>query len=246
MTAFKSKTPFSFILLSACATFVLLKSITGMINTVIFDLDGTLLDTLQDLTDSVNYALAAHGLPLREKSEVRAFLGNGYRYLISHAVPDGTAEALMGRVLSAFAAHYGEHCLDRTCPYEGIMPLLQTLKENNIKMAIVSNKGHEAVQQLAKRFFSGLIDIAVGESKSVRRKPNPDTVLEAMRMLGSTQTETVYVGDSEVDIETSKNAGVKAVTCLWGFRDKDFLLQHGATALIERPEELLQAIDASV
>lgn len=217
-----------------------------MINTVIFDLDGTLLDTLQDLTASVNYALSAYGLPPRSDKEVRAFLGNGYQYLISHAVPTDAPEALTENVLTAFATHYGEHCLDRTCPYDGIMSLLHTLKDNGIKMAIVSNKGHEAVQQLAKRFFSGLIDIAVGESKAVRRKPNPDTVLEAMKLLGSTRKETMYVGDSEVDIKTSENAEVKAVTCLWGFRDKDFLLQHGAQTLIERPEEILQLIRASV
>ena len=183
-------------------------------NTIVFDLDGTLLDSLEDIFICVNYALCKQNLPSRTKDEVRSFLGNGYHYLIAHAVPPHTTSLIRDKVLG----------------------------DNGYKMAIVSNKGDEAVKQLAARFFSPWINIAVGESKNVRRKPNPDAVLQAIKQLGSNIEESVYVGDSEVDIATAKNAGIPCVACLWGFRDEQFLRENGATHLIKAPKELLSAV----
>lgn len=213
-----------------------------MADTAIFDLDGTLLDTLQDLTNSVNYALAAHALPQRSKAEVRSFLGYGYQGLIGSAVPKSTPPKTEGEVLATFSDYYTAHCLEATCPYVGVEDALRTLRAAGVKMAIVSNKGDAAVQELAQRFFLGLVDVAVGTGPAVPRKPAPDTLLAAMARLGSKRQECVYVGDSEVDILTAKHAGVPCLTCLWGFRDRDFLLQHGATHLVERPADLPAAI----
>ncbi|MGM9687596.1 MAG: HAD family hydrolase [Alloprevotella sp.] len=195
-----------------------------MLTTLIFDLDGTLLDTLDDLTDSVNYALSRHGLPRRTKAEVRRFLGNGIQSLMRQAVgqdtlPDDGFET----VFRTFRTHYVEHCFDRTQPYPGIMSMLVQLQAHGIKTAIVSNKLHEAVQELNRRFFSTYIDIAVGESATVRRKPNPDAVLCALQQLGSTREEAVYVGDSEVDWQTARNAGLRVALVEWGFRDASYL-----------------------
>ena len=213
-----------------------------MITTVIFDLDGTLLNTLQDLVDSVNFSLYAHNFPKRTLSEIRMFLGNGYKYLISHAVPENTPESKIAEVLDTFKSYYQEHCLDTTKPYAGIREMLQELKKKGIKMAIVSNKGNDAVQELTQRFFEELIPIAVGESAKVWRKPSPDTVWAAMQQLGSEKSESVYVGDSEVDFETAKNAGIPCISCSWGFRDESFLQKIGVTTIIHQPAELLTSL----
>lgn len=213
-----------------------------MITTVIFDLDGTLLNTLQDLVDSVNFSLYAHNFPKRTLSEIRMFLGNGYKYLISHAVPENTPESKIAEVLDTFKSYYQEHCLDTTKPYAGIWEMLQELKKRGIKMAIVSNKGNDAVQELTQRFFEELIPIAVGESAKVRRKPSPDTVWAAMQQLGSEKNESIYVGDSEVDFETAKNAGIPCISCSWGFRDESFLQKIGVTTIIHQPAELLTSL----
>jgi len=213
-----------------------------MITTVIFDLDGTLLNTLQDLVDSVNFSLYAHNFPKRTLSEIRMFLGNGYKYLISHAVPENTPESKIAEVSDTFKSYYQEHCLDTTKPYAGIREMLQELKKKGIKMAIVSNKGNDAVQELTQRFFEELIPIAVGESAKVRRKPSPDTVWAAMQQLGSEKSESVYVGDSEVDFETAKNAGIPCISCSWGFRDESFLQKIGVTTIIHQPAELLTSL----
>ena len=211
-------------------------------NTIVFDLDGTLLDSLEDIFICVNYALCKQNLPSRTKDDVRSFLGNGYHYLIAHAVPPHTTSLITEQVLDNFRAYYQIHCQDETKPYDGIAEMLDALRDNGYKMAIVSNKGDEAVKQLAARFFSPWINIAVGESKNVRRKPNPDAVLQAIKQLGSNIEESVYVGDSEVDIATAKNAGIPCVACLWGFRDEQFLRENGATHLIKAPKELLSAV----
>lgn len=211
-----------------------------MCNTVIFDLDGTLLDTLGDLAGSVNYALRVHGLPERGVAEVRSFLGNGIRYLMEHAVGDRLVGDDFEKVFQTFRTHYVEHCLDTTQPYPGIMQMLKEMKERGIKMAIVSNKLHPAVQELSERFFSGYISSAVGESATVRRKPNPDAVIAAMRELRSTPEETVYVGDSEVDWQTAHNAGLPCALVLWGFRDEAYLRTlSGVGAYISRPQDLI-------
>ena len=210
-----------------------------MRNTIIFDLDGTLLNTLTDLANATNYALRTHHLPERTEQEVRSFLGRGYRFLLTHSAPEGTSEETIDQLLATFQPYYEAHCLDATAPYDGILPLLAELKKRGVKMAIVSNKGDAAVKTLAKQLFGGLIEIAVGESANVRRKPAPDTVLAAMKKLGSTKEECVYVGDSEVDFKTACNAEIPCISCLWGFRDEDFLREQGANIFVRKPEEVL-------
>lgn len=211
-----------------------------MINptTYIFDLDGTLLDTLQDLKASTNHALRSHGLPERTTEEVRQFVGNGVRKLIERAVPEGMTEEMFEAVFADFKAHYMEHCLDATAPYPGIIDMLRLLKAQGKRMAIVSNKLDPAVKELNERFFKEYIDLAVGESDTVRRKPAPDMVNAILQKLGGTKKETVYVGDSEVDIQTARNAEVECISVLWGFRDKDVLTAHGATTFAQTPEEI--------
>lgn len=216
--------------------------ISEKVKAVLFDLDGTLLDTLEDLSASVNHALAAYGLPLRNRSKIRSFLGNGIRHLMKCAVPSDTDDSLFEDIFSCFRSHYILHCLDRTRPYEGIMTLLKTLQEENIKMAVISNKLHPAVVELNERFFSEYITLAIGESETVRRKPDPSAVLTALRALEVSPQEAVYIGDSEVDIETARNAGTRCIAVTWGFRDEPELLAAGATEMIHRPEELLEIL----
>lgn len=213
-----------------------------MIKAILFDLDGTLLDTLTDLTTSVNHALRTHGLAEREKQEVRAFLGNGIRNLISKSVPEGTHPDDFELVFQTFKAHYVEHCLDETAPYEGILPLLSELKTRGIKMGMVSNKLDPAVQDLNARFFADYLTVALGESSTIRRKPNPDGVNEAMKRLGVLPSETLYVGDSEVDFRTAEAASMSCALVLWGFRDEADLRKLDAELYLERPEQLLAYI----
>lgn len=214
------------------------------ITTIVFDLDGTLLDTLTDLHASVNHALALSGMPPRTRDDVRRALGNGYLYLISHCVPEGTPEETTRQVLAAFQDYYYSHSMDATAPYPGIPEVVSRLAAAGYKLAIVSNKGMAAVKELATHFFSGTISVAIGESEGVRRKPAPDTAIEAMRALGSTTGETLYVGDSEVDIATARNAGTACLSVAWGFRSREMLAESGATTIIDRPEEILTYLGA--
>ena len=205
----------------------------------IFDLDGTLLDTLADLAASTNYALHAHGMPERTIDEVRRFVGNGVRRLMEQAVPEGTEAARFEAVLTTFRQHYLEHSLDATQPYPGIMEMLGRLKAAGKATAVVSNKFDAATKALCRHFFGDLVDVAIGESERIRRKPAPDTVVEAMRLLGVGRHQAVYVGDSDVDIATAAHSQIPCVSVLWGFRDRDFLIRHGATRFIESPGEIL-------
>lgn len=207
--------------------------------TVVFDLDGTLLDTLVDLTGSVNFALKKNGYPLRSVQEVRGFLGNGIRYLMHCAVPENLTEEAFENTFLDFRGHYLIHCMDTTHPYAGVTSLLKSLKTAGYKLAIVSNKLQPAVEELNGHFFNGIVDVAIGESRKVHRKPAPDTVIKALEILGSTPGETVYVGDSEVDILTAEHAGLPCVSVLWGFRDKDFLLAHHARITADKPADIL-------
>lgn len=206
----------------------------------IFDLDGTLLDTLADLAASCNHAMRAVQLPEHSTDDVRRFVGNGVRKLIERAVPDGDRNPLFEPALAIFRQHYLEHSLDTTKPYDGIMPLLRELKARGKTVAVVSNKFDAATKSLCQHFFSGLVDVAIGESEHVRKKPAPDTVLEVMRQVGATKEQVVYIGDSDVDIATAANCGIPCISVLWGFRDRDFLLAHGATSLVEKPSEILE------
>lgn len=211
-----------------------------MLNTVVFDLDGTLLDTLGDLASSVNYALRKHGLPECSLQEVRSFLGNGIVRLMQGAVKNAVQGAAFEEVFQTFRSHYLEHCLDTTQPYPGILPMMEKLREAGVKMAIVSNKLHPAVQELSRRFFAELVTSAVGEGETVRRKPNPDGVLRALKEMGSRPDEAIYVGDSEVDWETARNAGLRCALVCWGFRDEEFLRTlPGTFAYAQSPDDLL-------
>ena len=211
--------------------------------TVIFDLDGTLLDTLQDLADAVNYALRKEGMPERTIDEVRRFVGNGVRLLMIRAVPGGESNPLFEETFAQFKEYYGEHCNDNTKPYEGMIELLETLKSKGYSVAIVSNKIDFAVKELSALYFKGIVPVAIGEKEGVRRKPAPDTVREALKELGRTAEESVYVGDSDVDIETAKNAGMPCVSVLWGFRDREFLEEHGAKRYARTAEDVLKLVE---
>lgn len=207
-----------------------------MIKAIIFDLDGTLLDTLEDLYLAVNHALKTFNLPLRTKEEVRAFVGNGVEILMMRAAEDNFSQEL----LSEFKAYYSVHKNDNTCVYPQIDKLLEELQKSNVSMAVVSNKFDGAVKELAEKFFAGKFTCAIGERDGIARKPAPDSVLEAMRLIGASASETLYVGDSEVDILTAKNACVKCISVLWGFKDKEFLLKNGATDIVSLPSEILK------
>ena len=213
-----------------------------MIRAVIFDLDGTLLDTLGDLTDSVNHTFREYGYPEVEAADLRRCLGNGAHFLISHLLPAGTDEESVRKVQAAYEPWYQAHCTLRTGPYDGIMALLGGLKMHGVRCAIVSNKGDGAVKELARGFFGNLTQTAVGERPGIRRKPAPDTVLEAMRLLDAEPEETLYVGDSEVDYETARAAHIPCALVTWGFRDREQLQALGPEYLISRPGELEEII----
>ncbi len=213
-----------------------------MTKAIVFDLDGTLLDTLTDLAASTNYALRSCGMPEHSIDDVRRFVGNGVRMLMTRAVPDGESNPRFDEAFSVFRQHYMQHCLDTTCPYPGIMEALARLKEKGMMLAIVSNKMQAATEELRQHFFSQYIDVAIGESAAIRKKPAPDTVNEALRLLGISHEEAIYVGDSDVDIDTARAAMMPCASVLWGFRDRQFLLNHGATRLLSSPEELLSLV----
>ena len=213
------------------------------INTVIFDMDGTVLNTLDDLTDAVNYTLAKHGLPIRDREDYRRFFGNGIGYALKCAAPEGISDELFAKMIEDFKDYYNMHCLDRTAPYEGILDLMKELHEKGYKMAIVSNKIDSAVKELNERFFSMYVSVAIGEKPGIRRKPAADTVFAALKELGSTQAEAVYIGDSEVDIQTARNAGIPCITVLWGFRDKDMLMENGATTFAAAPADIIDILE---
>lgn len=208
----------------------------------IFDLDGTLLNTLNDLAASVNAALAACALPPRTTDEVRSFVGNGIRRLIDRSVPKETEKDLTDDVFARFKEHYALHCADRTAPYDGIIALLEALRARGIKTAVVSNKADFAVKELCSRYFDGLLDEAIGEREGIKIKPAPDSVNEVLSRLGVSPENAVYIGDSDVDIQTAKNACMDCISVCWGFRSKDFLHENGAEVIAERPEQLLEMI----
>lgn len=214
---------------------------THVYRTFVFDLDGTLLNTLDDLAASVNYALQVCGMPTHSTDDVRRFVGNGIRLLMERAVPGGAANALFDEAFAAFRQHYMNHSLDATRPYDGISAMLSELRRRGCRTAVVSNKFYAATQELCRHFFPDTIEVAIGEheAEGIKKKPAPDTVIEALRQLGVSREQAVYIGDSDVDIATAKASGMPCVSVLWGFRDRQFLLDHGATTFVSRPEELL-------
>ena len=209
--------------------------------TYVFDLDGTLLDTLGDLAASTNYALRTHGMPEHSLDDVRRFVGNGVRVLMERAVPQGAENPQFEAAFQTFRTHYMQHSLDTTKPYDGILETLEMLKAEGCRLAVVSNKMMAATQELCRHFFRDTIEVAIGEheAQGIRKKPAPDTVNEAFRQLGVGKERAVYVGDSDVDILTARNSGLPCISVLWGFRDRDFLIQHGAETFISAPSELL-------
>jgi len=209
---------------------------------VIFDLDGTILDTLEDLADSMNYALEKYGYPTRTIDEVRSFVGNGLLMLTKRAIAPETDEEIIQKVLTEQKAYYKVHCADKTRPYEGIMQLLGELKNAGCKLAVVSNKADYAVQILCEQYFAGIFDRAVGEKEHVRKKPAPDSVNMVLKELQVAKEDAVYVGDSEVDIQTAENAQLEAVLVNWGFRSEDFLRKEGAKRVVATTGELKSAL----
>ena len=212
-----------------------------MYSTYIFDLDGTLLDTLTDLAASCNYALRTHGMPEHSIDDVRRFVGNGVRKLMERAIPDGEANPDFEATFATFREYYMHHSLDTTKPYPGIMDTLVELKARGCRLAVVSNKMMAATVELCKHFFPDTIEVAIGENEAegIKKKPAPDTVLAALKQLGVSGEDAVYVGDSDVDLATARNSCLPCISVLWGFRDRDFLLDHGATTFITSPKELL-------
>lgn len=214
-----------------------------MIDTIIFDLDGTLLNTLDDLADSVNFALREFKLKERSIDEIRRFLGNGVTMLIRRSVPEGTSDELRERVLAVFREHYLLNMENKTAPYDEIMPLLEEAKRLGYKTGVVSNKLDEAVKGLCEKTFGSLISFAQGAVGEDDRKPNPVNVFRCVEALGAEKENCVYVGDSEVDFQTAQNAHMKCISVLWGFRTKEELFPFGADTFIEKPSQLLTLID---
>ncbi|MBQ0049884.1 MAG: HAD-IIIA family hydrolase [Bacteroidales bacterium] len=210
---------------------------------IIFDLDGTLTDTLRDLCESTNYALRHMEWPERTMDEVRQFVGNGVRRLMEQAVPSDCEEWEFDECFRVFQDYYIDHCQDHTDLYPGIAELLAELKRRGYRMAIVSNKMQPGVDELRDAFFKDTISVTIGERPGLRRKPFPDMVEMALKALDVDASEAIYVGDSEVDMATARNAGLPCISVLWGFRDRDYLREIGAFRMIESPEELIGVIE---
>ena len=211
-------------------------------DTVIFDLDGTLLNTLEDLADAVNFVMRSNEYPERTIEEVRCFVGNGIRRLMELAVPEGVSEETFENVFEQFKSYYTDHCQIKTRAYDGIMELLEKLYTAGVSMAIVSNKNHAAVCELNEIYFKKYIEVAIGQKDGIRKKPAPDTVLQALKELGKEKESAIYVGDSEVDFLTAQNTGMDCVLVTWGFRTTEELGVYEPTAFIDKPEQLLKVL----
>ena len=213
-------------------------------DTVIFDMDGTLLDTLEDLRRSTNYALAKHGFAERSLSEVRGFVGNGVRKLVERALPDHAKERAFDAVFKDFCTHYAIHCSDMTKPYPQVPELIAELSQRGYKLGIVSNKSDAEVKKLNEKFFHEQIAVAVGNRPGISRKPAPDSFSYVLETLGSSVEKTLYVGDSGVDVAMARNANVDLVSVTWGFRQREQLEEAGAVRFIDTPLELLTYLNS--
>ena len=213
-----------------------------MTNTILFDLDGTLLNTLEDLKNSVNFALKKFAYSEKTLEQVRASVGNGLRRLIELSVPEGTSSETVDAVLATMKLHYQDHCAIKTAPYPGILELLDQLKAAGFRMAIVSNKAAPMTEQLRQKFFAAQVPFAFGESAELRRKPWPDMPVAALKQLGSAAENSVYVGDSEVDVQTARNAGIPCLSVGWGFRSAQELHNAGVSEIFNTPQELLNEL----
>lgn len=208
----------------------------------IFDMDGTILNTLDDLADSMNHCLRVYGLAERSLQEIRMFLGNGIHWLVECSVPDGTDAETLEKVYQTFLVYYKDHCAMKTRPYEGIPEVLQSLRRAGVLTAVVSNKADYAVKILCEDYFKGMLDFSVGELEGRRRKPYPDSVNAVLERFGMAKEDAVYIGDSEVDFQTAQNAGLDVIMVGWGFRDEDFLKEQGAESVIHEPAKILELI----
>ena len=208
-------------------------------STVIFDLDGTLLDTIDDLAGSANHALVAMGYEALPLDLVRSYVGHGIRDLVSKCIPDGLENPKFEECFAEFKRHYYVHCADATKPYAGMVELVKKLSEKEYKLAIVSNKADAPVNTLNDKFFGNYISLAIGERPELKKKPDPAAVEFALKELGSEKFEAVYIGDSEVDVKTAANSGIDCILVSWGFRSKQTLIDAGANVIVDTPEELL-------
>ena len=209
---------------------------------VIFDLDGTLIDTLEDLKDSINFALEQHGMPERSLEEVHTFVGNGVKKLVFRSVPENTSEELRESCLKAFKAHYITNSMNKTRPYNGICGLVEKLKKNGVKLAVVTNKTQDAADAIMNEFFKDDFEIIIGQIDGVAQKPQPDGVWYAIEKLGASKQNSVYIGDSEVDCLTAKNSGIPIIGVTWGFRGRKVLEENNADYIVDSPEEILNII----
>lgn len=214
---------------------------TAKYKAVVFDMDGTILDTLEDLKQSVNHILRKYGYGERSLAEIKTFVGNGIKPLILRSFPE-SAQIDVEIIYPEFMQYYNEHSADNTYPYKDIPYVMQALKERGVKVAIVSNKPNDAVKALADKYFSGLYDASVGEMKGLNKKPAPDEVYHALNLLGIDKSDAVYVGDSDVDLMTAKNSGLDSISVSWGFKTRAFLEDLKAKNIIDRPKELLDLI----
>ena len=214
-----------------------------MIKNIVFDLDGTLLDTLEDLRDSVNHILGLHGYPGRTLEETRRFVGNGIPKLCERAAPDGIAKGELAGITAEVRAWYTEHSKIKTRPYDGMIDNVNELRLRGIRTAVVTNKAEPAAQKLCSEIFGDIFDAVIGDDGGPL-KPDPANVRRAMAAMGAIQAQTVYVGDSEVDVRTAKNAGLRCIGVLWGFRDRRTLKIAGASVIIEKPDDLIPALEA--
>lgn len=214
-------------------------------NILIFDLDGTLLNTLNDLADSTNYALRYFNYPERTVEEVRNFVGNGVAKLIERAIPDGVNNPDFEECLTIFKGNYAQNMYNKTAPYDGILEMLEALKHNGCKIAVVSNKFDAAVKELCTKYFPNLVDVAIGENEAggIKKKPAPDTVLKALKKLDGKISNAIYLGDSEVDIQTAKNSNMPCISVTWGFKDRDFLIKNEAEILVDTPQEIIEYLE---
>lgn len=209
---------------------------------VVFDMDGTILNTLEDLCDAMNYCLEKYNMPTRSMAEIRSFVGNGLGKLVERACIKGTTEELLAEILECLKAYYIIHCYDKTKPYEGIPELIAELRDKGFKTAVVSNKAHNAVLELIEMFFKGLFDEAYGECDGVARKPAPDLVNKVLNSLEIDARDAVYIGDSDVDLATAANSNMDCISVTWGFRDEDFLVENGAKKFARKPSDIIDIL----
>ena len=214
-------------------------------NILIFDLDGTLLNTIEDLANSTNYALNTLGYPQKTVEQVRNYVGNGVAKLIERAIPNGRANRDFEQCLEIFKENYSKNMYNKTAHYDGIIEMLKQLRINGYKVAVVSNKFDAAVKELCKKYFPDMIDVAIGENEAggIKKKPAPDTVSKALKELNGKTSDAIYLGDSEVDIQTAQNSNMPCISVTWGFKDKDFLIQHGAKILVNTPHEIIEYLE---